>query len=99
MLLNRQKPMARSVSAWCPGGRVHTNAARAVPDTTASQAATAPPADSRAAFHDPVETAVSGSSCTGARSQARRILSMYSRVRSEERRVGKGDEHGRSTAV
>src|SRR5216683_2813646 len=44
-LLKRQKPMARSCSAWWPGGRTAQKALSASPPTTASTAAqTAPTA-------------------------------------------------------
>src|SRR6266852_4836791 len=48
-LLKRQKPMARSGSAWWPGGRTAQKALSASPPTTASTAAqTAPTARSAA---------------------------------------------------
>jgi hypothetical protein len=37
-LLNRQNPIARSRSAWCPGGRTAQNALRHSPDSTRSVA-------------------------------------------------------------
>ena len=63
MLLNRQKPIARSRSAWWPGGRSAQNALRALPSaTTAPTAAQAAPAARSAASAEPGDITVSGSS-------------------------------------
>ena len=51
-LLIRQKPIARSASAWCPGGRATTNATSPAPAASASIAARPAPAASRAASQD-----------------------------------------------
>ena len=61
---NKQNPIARRRSAWCPGGRVATKAARAQPSITASTAAAAPPAARDAASRLPWPMAVSPSSRT-----------------------------------
>jgi len=46
---NRQKPIGRVVSAWCPGGRTATNALGARLPITSSTASVAPPAPRSAA--------------------------------------------------
>ena len=48
-LLNRQKPIARELSAWWPGGRRPQKATRSPSDSIASTAPTAPPAACSAA--------------------------------------------------
>ena len=64
-LLNRQNPIGRLGSAWCPGGRTAAKAARAQPSITASTAMQAPPAARAAASALPWLMTVSPSSCTG----------------------------------
>ena len=61
-LLNRQKPMDRDGSAWCPGGRTAQKALAASPATTASTAAQTAPAARSAASPEPGERTVSMSS-------------------------------------
>ena len=46
MLSNRQKPIALSGVAWCPGGRMSANGTR--PRSQSLVASTAPPTDSKA---------------------------------------------------
>lgn len=55
--------MARSGSAWCPGGRTSAKALRARPFMTSSTACTDAPAASRAASTLSGDTCVSGSIC------------------------------------
>ena len=54
--------VAPSVPAWCPGGRTHTNAVRALFRNTCSTACTTPPAARSAAAIVPGEKNVSLSS-------------------------------------
>src|SRR5918996_915700 len=61
-LANRQKPIARSRSAWCPGGRSSEKPARSPPSRRSSSTrAHAPPAVWSAASHEPSEVGVSRS--------------------------------------
>src|ERR671914_65267 len=60
-LANRQKPIARERSAWCPGGRRIEKPARSPPPSSASTSAQAPPAECSAASHEPAEVGVSRS--------------------------------------
>ncbi len=60
-LLNRQKPIARSASAWCPGGRWMENPVGALPASSRSTSETAPPQACGAAVNEPAETTVSAS--------------------------------------
>ena len=60
-LLKRQKPMARSLSAWWPGGRIAENTRRCSPNSTAQHESIAPPAATSAASQDPLTIEVSGS--------------------------------------
>ena len=48
-LLNRQNPIARVGVEWWPGGRTRQKAEAISPSSTASVAASTPPADLRAA--------------------------------------------------
>jgi hypothetical protein len=52
MLLKRQKPIGRSGVAWCPGGRTKQNAEPISPRSTASVAASVPPAARSAASYE-----------------------------------------------
>ena len=61
-LLNRQNPIARVGSAWCPGGRTAQKAFWTLPAITRSTAATTAPAARSIASPEPGETCVSGSS-------------------------------------
>ncbi len=80
MLLNRQKPIARSASAWWPGGRTQAIAGPAAASArTASTAATAAPAARRATSNDSGLVLVSGSSIT-ARPAVAAIAATYSAV-------------------
>ena len=60
-LENRQKPIARSASAWWPGGRSPQKPVGASPASSASASAHAAPAARRAASHDPGLVGVSRS--------------------------------------
>jgi hypothetical protein len=61
-LLNRQKPIARADSAWCPGGRCSDAPTFGPSPSSASTIATAPPAECSAASQECSETIVSTSS-------------------------------------
>jgi len=75
MLLKRQKPIAASGSAWCPGGRRPQNAMRASPPMSASTMAQAPPAAWSAALYEPALATVSGSNAPPPPSLTARTLS------------------------
>ena len=60
-LANRQKPIARSGSAWWPGGRSPQKPVGAVPSSSASTRAQAAPAARRPASHEAGTTGVSAS--------------------------------------
>ncbi len=76
-LLNRQKPIARSASAWCPGGRWIENPVGARPSISRSTSDTAPPHACIAAVNEPAETTVSASMRAPPRAARRSISSTW----------------------
>src|SRR5262245_44285800 len=78
-LLNRQKPIARAGSAWCPGGRCTDAAHRgaASPPSSASTTAIAPPAACTPARYDPSDTIVSMSRAPPPAAHTASIRSTY----------------------
>ncbi|MNR57683.1 hypothetical protein D3C85_1785140 [compost metagenome] len=61
ILLKKQNPIERALSAWCPGGRIEQNAFGASLLHTMSTAFTTAPAARLAACRVPGHIAVSGS--------------------------------------
>ena len=61
-LENKQKPIVSDLVAWWPGGRTAQNAESASPFCKARIAVSPAPAASNAAFHEPTDARVSGSS-------------------------------------
>ena len=78
-LLNRQKPIARAASAWWPGGRSPQKVTSASPDSSASTARTAPPAECSAASNDRADATVSMSSIPPPCSLIAAMRSTYAR--------------------
>ena len=76
-LLNRQKPIARAASAWCPGGRWIDAANPAEPPSSSVDHPAAPPAECSAASHEPGEQTVSTSSAPPPAQMKRSIESTY----------------------
>ena len=90
-LLKRQKPIARSRSAWWPGRAQAAEGEAARPPSSRSAACTAPPAACRAASKEPALATVSTSIMPPPRAQNASIASTWAaRVDPLELLAGRG---------
>ncbi len=92
MLLNRQKPIARECSAWCPGGRSSEKPTRASPAISARTIAQAPPLACSAAWKEVPSTNVSTPTCPppAAENRSMRSTSSAACTASSSARVAAG---------